>query len=280
MALNFVGPGKSCHPPPDRKLGFSSNNRNSEFRRRRIDVPRGTMDGVSSLGSCTGRAPPHDQDASQIVPPHLLIPCWESQRADPEEKRGPASDISRSTTIDSLTTIDTGRPNREDPHEVRKTRNSATRITSAALADPKHWRAAPKGIVTVGRPRSAAVELVGRSVAALDHVILDLRRLCWTDLIRRRVIRLAARAQHVEILTCFRNPLACPTCSPVIAAQRIRHHAAPTTTESRPSAESYPLVAASSVPRATRHKRSWADGIPVTFVRSHDAESNPRCGGA
>ena len=73
------------------------------------------MDGVSSLGSCTGRAAPHDQDASQIVPPHLLIPCWESQRADPEEKRGPASDISRSTTIDSLTTIDTGRPNREDP---------------------------------------------------------------------------------------------------------------------------------------------------------------------
>src|ERR1700759_1432580 len=29
----------------------------------------------------------------QIGPPYSLIPCWDSQRADPEEKRGSASGI-------------------------------------------------------------------------------------------------------------------------------------------------------------------------------------------
>lgn len=40
--------------------------------------------------SCPDRAT-RDQDASQIVRFILLIPCWESQTADPEEKQELAS---------------------------------------------------------------------------------------------------------------------------------------------------------------------------------------------
>jgi hypothetical protein len=55
------------------RQGFSPTTGNLEFRRRRIDVPRGTMDGTSSLGLLCR---PHNkgQDASQIVPPHLPDP--------------------------------------------------------------------------------------------------------------------------------------------------------------------------------------------------------------
>jgi len=45
----------------------------------------------------------------------LLIPCWESQRAHPEEKRGPASDINQSGQK-HMKTLDADRPNREDPN--------------------------------------------------------------------------------------------------------------------------------------------------------------------
>jgi hypothetical protein len=56
------------------------------------DVPRGTMDEVSSptrldLPSLDGKAAP------EIVLPRLRIPCWKGLGADSEEKREPASDI-------------------------------------------------------------------------------------------------------------------------------------------------------------------------------------------
>jgi hypothetical protein len=44
------------------------------------------------VGPCTDCAQ-RNQDATQIGPPHSLIPSWESLAADPEEKRGPAGNI-------------------------------------------------------------------------------------------------------------------------------------------------------------------------------------------
>ncbi|MGB8629746.1 MAG: hypothetical protein WCD69_10180, partial [Xanthobacteraceae bacterium] len=56
------------------------------------DVPRGTMDEVSSyvrldLPSRDGKA------ARKIVPPRLRIPKWKGPGAESEEKREPASFI-------------------------------------------------------------------------------------------------------------------------------------------------------------------------------------------
>ena len=56
------------------------------------DVPRGTMDEVSSyvrldLLSVRRKAAP------KIVPPRLRIPYWNGLGADSEEKHEPASDI-------------------------------------------------------------------------------------------------------------------------------------------------------------------------------------------
>lgn len=47
----------------------------------------------------------------RLVP---LIPSWESQRADPEEKRGPAKDITR-RRCQTFNAVDSKRPNREEP---------------------------------------------------------------------------------------------------------------------------------------------------------------------
>src|ERR1039457_220955 len=62
---------------------------------RRKDVLRGTMDEVSSLGLLY--RPCYGAIRTRVRLGHLiiLIPCWGSHRADPEEKRGPAKDINR-----------------------------------------------------------------------------------------------------------------------------------------------------------------------------------------
>jgi hypothetical protein len=68
------------------------------------DVPRGTMDEVSShvclvLPSTDGKA------ARKIVPPRLRIPYWKGLGADSEEKHEPVSDID-TVVVDSLKALD------------------------------------------------------------------------------------------------------------------------------------------------------------------------------
>ena len=75
------------------------------------DVPRGTMDEVSShvclvLPSTDGKA------ARKIVPPRLRIPYWKGLGADSEEKHEPVSDID-TVVVDSLKALDLKRPIRE-----------------------------------------------------------------------------------------------------------------------------------------------------------------------
>jgi hypothetical protein len=75
------------------------------------DVPRGTMDEVSShvclvLPSTDGKA------ARKIVPPRLRIPYWKGLGADSEEKHEPVSDID-TVVVDSLKALDPKRPIRE-----------------------------------------------------------------------------------------------------------------------------------------------------------------------
>ena len=75
------------------------------------DVPRGTMDEVSShvclvLPSTDGKA------ARKIVPPRLRIPYWKGLGADSEEKHEPGSDID-TVVVDSLKALDPKRPIRE-----------------------------------------------------------------------------------------------------------------------------------------------------------------------
>ena len=75
------------------------------------DVPRGTMDEVSSyvrldLPSLDGKA---DQ---KIVPPRLRIPYWKGPSAESEEKHEPASDIN-TEPADSLKALDPEWPIRE-----------------------------------------------------------------------------------------------------------------------------------------------------------------------
>jgi hypothetical protein len=79
------------------------------------DVPRGTTDEASPLRVLAPIAARRDQAASQIVPPVLLIPCWESHRAHPEEKRGPAS---VSSTGRKAWSVDWSQPNREDSQKT------------------------------------------------------------------------------------------------------------------------------------------------------------------
>jgi hypothetical protein len=85
------------------------------------DVPRGTMDEVSShvclvLPSTDGKA------ARKIVPPRLRIPYWKGLGADSEEKHEPVSDID-TVVVDSLKALDPKRPIREaDVITLRKSR--------------------------------------------------------------------------------------------------------------------------------------------------------------
>src|SRR6476469_742048 len=85
--------------------------RKPELHRAVEDVPRGTMDEVSShvclvLPSTDGKA------ARKIVPPRLRIPYWKGLGADSEEKHVPVSDID-TVVVDSLKALDPKRPIRE-----------------------------------------------------------------------------------------------------------------------------------------------------------------------
>src|SRR6476469_309773 len=85
--------------------------RKPELHRAVEDVPRGTMDEVSShvclvLPSTDGKA------ARKIVPPRLRIQYWKGLGADSEEKHEPVSDID-TVVVDSLKALDPKRPIRE-----------------------------------------------------------------------------------------------------------------------------------------------------------------------
>jgi hypothetical protein len=67
------------------------------------DVPRGTMDEVSSFGRL--HLPSPDGKAAQkIVPPRPRIPIMEGPCAESEEKHEPASDVD-TATVDSLNVL-------------------------------------------------------------------------------------------------------------------------------------------------------------------------------
>jgi hypothetical protein len=78
------------------------------------DVPRGTMDEVSSSVRLDLPLKSDGKAALQIVPPRLRIPCWKGRGADSEEKHEPASDID-TVVVDSLKALDPERPIREVP---------------------------------------------------------------------------------------------------------------------------------------------------------------------
>ena len=94
-----------------RIVRINCNRRKLEFHPRWKDVPRGTMDEVSSsnrldLPFIDGKA------AHKIVPPRLRIPYWKGPGANSEEKHEPASDID-TVVVDSLNALDPKRPIRE-----------------------------------------------------------------------------------------------------------------------------------------------------------------------
>ena len=76
------------------------------------DVPRGTMDEVSSSVRLDIPLKSDGKAALQIVPPRLRIPCWKGRGANSEEKHEPASDID-TVVVDSLKALDPERPIRE-----------------------------------------------------------------------------------------------------------------------------------------------------------------------
>jgi hypothetical protein len=106
------------------------------------DVPRGTMDEVSShvclvLPSTDGKA------ARKIVPPRLRIPYWKGLGADSEEKHEPVSDID-TVVVDSLKALDPKRPIREADITLRTryvrfvpTRDSCTAANYITIRSPR-----------------------------------------------------------------------------------------------------------------------------------------------
>jgi hypothetical protein len=88
MAPCSVGQTRPCRQQRERRSQYLAIDKealsNLSYAARCKDVLRGTMDEVSSLGLLYRSRP------GVIV---LLVPCWESQGADSEEKRGPAKDI-------------------------------------------------------------------------------------------------------------------------------------------------------------------------------------------
>src|SRR5471030_3229690 len=111
MARSSAGPENRPQQQHENPAGSNVIGGNSNSTQRWNDVPRGTMDEVSSyvrldLPSPDGKAVP------KIVPPRLRIPYWKGLGADSEEKREPASDID-TVVVDSLKVLDPGRPIRE-----------------------------------------------------------------------------------------------------------------------------------------------------------------------
>src|SRR6476660_520711 len=112
MVPSSGGPGSRPRQQQyENRSGSNPIGENSSSTERWEDVPRGTMDEVSSyvrlvLPSTDGKA------ARKIVPPRLRIPYWKGLGADSEEKHEPVSDID-TVVVDSLKALDPKRPIRE-----------------------------------------------------------------------------------------------------------------------------------------------------------------------
>src|SRR6266404_6087758 len=135
---------KTVQDQPDR--------RKLEFHRAVEDVPRGTMDEVSShvrlvLPSTDGKA------ARKIVPPRLRIPYWKGLGADSEEKHEPVSDID-TVVVDSLKALDPKRPIREA--DIRRSGWDVRFVppTDSCIA-------ANLTVIRSSRPRGRAMPAVG-----------------------------------------------------------------------------------------------------------------------
>src|SRR6478672_11109605 len=116
MVPSSGGPGSRPRQQQyENRSGSNPIGENSSSTERWEDVPRGTMDEVSSyvrlvLPSTDGKA------ARKIVPPRLRIPYWKGLGADSEEKHEPVSDID-TVVVDSLKALDPKRPIREADHQ-------------------------------------------------------------------------------------------------------------------------------------------------------------------
>src|SRR5471032_2539744 len=115
MALSSAGPGNRPQQQHENRVESNPIGGHSSSTEQWKDVPRGTMDEVSShvrldLPSPDGKAVP--KAVPKIVPPRLRIPYWKGLGADSEDKREPASDID-TVVVDSLKALDPGRPIRE-----------------------------------------------------------------------------------------------------------------------------------------------------------------------
>lgn len=97
MAPCSVGQTRPCRQQRERRSQYLAINKeafsNLSYAARWKDVLRGTMDEVSSLGLLYRSRPGVIRTSVRLDHLVLLVPCWESQGADPEEKRGPAKDI-------------------------------------------------------------------------------------------------------------------------------------------------------------------------------------------
>src|SRR5262245_61221695 len=109
MAPRSGGPGRSQRL--ELCAGSNAVGGNSSSTQRWNDVPRGTMDEVSSYVRLAVRSS-HGKAVPQIVPPYLRIPRWKGPSADSEEKREPASDID-TAQVNSLKVLDPEWPIRE-----------------------------------------------------------------------------------------------------------------------------------------------------------------------
>src|SRR5262245_63686303 len=109
MAPRSGGPGRSQRL--ENCVGSNAVGGNSSSTQRWNDVPRGTMDEVSSYVRLAVRSS-HGKAVPKIVPPYLRIPRWKGPSADSEEKREPASDID-TAQVNSLKVLDPEWPIRE-----------------------------------------------------------------------------------------------------------------------------------------------------------------------
>ncbi len=90
MALSSAGLGSKLQQP-DGGAGSNTIGENSSSTQRWNDVPRETMDEVSSHGSLD--LPTIGEAALKIVPSHSRIPLWNGLRADSEEKHVAREDV-------------------------------------------------------------------------------------------------------------------------------------------------------------------------------------------
>ena len=105
----------------------TSNKGYSSSANWRKDVPRGTMDEVSSPCPLC-RSLRRDQDARQIVPPHPADPhAGRAMRLIPKRSEGPRV-ISKIADCHGLNALDSNRPNREGTAIPRKQRSSRSSL--------------------------------------------------------------------------------------------------------------------------------------------------------